>query len=423
MRTEARRVRLTDAAVERLRPREVEYTVWDTRIAGLGVRVRSSGHRAYVWQGFRNGRPARTTIGPVALQTIEEARRDCLTLMVQEQSGDRKADAVVPLFSAFATGPWTEAFLDHCKPRWRACLARQLKRQLLPSFGSLRLDHIGPRQVEVWFDAYSQIAPGGANRTLATLRRIMKFAVASGHISSDPTRGVKRNKRPSLTRFLSRQEIARLYKTLDTMVAKRPSYQPQADMIRLLLLTGCRRNEIVRLRWCEVHGATLRLTDAKTGPREVWLSAAAQELIERQPRVGSDWVFPSPRDPARPCGREIGLWYRARKEAGIEDVRLHDLRHTFASHAVMSGVPLPIVARLLGHSRSSMTLRYAHVHDREVDAAAERIGVAITRLCAQSALCLDGRESRARIRNRQPSLANAVPHKGCTREQSNARRA
>ena len=227
------------------------------------MRVRSSGYRSFVWQGFKNGRPARISIGPVALKTIEEARQDCLALMVQERSGDRKADAVVPLFSDFATGPWKEAIFDHCKPRRRADLAQELKRQLLPSFGSLRLDHIGPRHVEAWFDAYSQVAPSGANNTLETLRRIMKFAVESGHISSDPTRSVKRNRRPPLTRFLSRQEIARLYKTLDRMVAKRPSCQLQADMIRLLLLTGCRRNEITRLRWCEVRGATLRLTDSK----------------------------------------------------------------------------------------------------------------------------------------------------------------
>ena len=384
MSTKTKKVRLTDAVVEKLRPREVEYTIWDARITGFGVRVRPSGHRSYVWQGVRNGHPARITIGPVALKVIEEARRDCLALMVEERSGDGKADAVVPLFSAFTAGPWKEAFLDHCKPRRRTHLVSDLKRKLLPSFGSLRLDCISSRHVETWFNAYSQIAPGGANQTLGTLRSIMKFAVASGHIGSDPTRGVKRNKRPSLTRFLSRQEITRLYTTLDRMVAERPSYQPQADMIRLLLLTGCRRNEIVRLQWCEVHGATLRLSQAKTGPREVWLSAAAQELIERQPRAGSAWVFPSPLNPAEPCGREIGLWYRARKEAGLEDVRLHDLRHTFASYAVMSGVPLPVVAKLLGHSRCSMTLRYAHVHDRDVEAAAERTGMAITRLCAQT---------------------------------------
>ncbi|MDE0005637.1 MAG: integrase family protein, partial [Rhodospirillaceae bacterium] len=260
MRTRARKMRLTDAAVQKFRPRAAEYTVWDTSVAGFGVRVRPSGHRSYVWHGFRNGRQVRTTIGTVALKAIDEARRECLTLMIQERSGDRKAAAVVPLFSAFATGPWKEAVLDHCTPQRRAYLARELARELLPSFGSLRLDHIRPRRVEKWFNAYSKVAPGSANMVLQTLRRIMKFAVASGHIRSDPTRSVKPNRRPSLTRFLSRQEITCLYKTLDRMVAKRPSYQPQADMIRLLLLTGCRRGEITGLRWCEVHGASLRLT-------------------------------------------------------------------------------------------------------------------------------------------------------------------
>ena len=100
-------------------------------------------------------------------------------------------------------------------------------------------------------------------------------------------------------------------------------------------------------------------------------------LLERQPRSGSKYVFPSPRDPGRPLYRNLSLWYLVRKEAGIEDVRIHDLRHTFASHAVLRGIPLPVVSRLLGHKRPSMTLRYAHVGDRETEAAAERIGRAI----------------------------------------------
>ena len=155
---------------------------------------------------------------------------------------------------------------------------------------------------------------------------------------------------------------------------ERPSRQPQADIIRLLLLTGCRKSEILTLRWSEVDGDMLRLADAKTGPRAVWLSEAAQAVIARQPRTGSDFVFPSPRDPARPQSRNLGLWHRARQEAGIEDMRLHDLRHTVASQAVARGVPLTTVARMLGHARPAMTLRYAHVGDREVEDAAERVG-------------------------------------------------
>ena len=137
------------------------------------------------------------------------------------------------------------------------------------------------------------------------------------------------------------------------------------------------------MRWQDVDGDTLNLADAKTGPRQVLLNAPARAILERQPRSNSPYVFPSPSDSGRPLRSDLPLWYAVRREAGIEDVRLHDLRHTFASHAVLQGIPLPIVSRLLGHKRPSMTLRYAHVGDWETEAAAERIGAAI----AQSLGC------------------------------------
>ena len=136
---------------------------------------------------------------------------------------------------------------------------------------------------------------------------------------------------------------------------------------------SCRTGEMLKLRWREVDGDTLDLEDSKTGPRQVLLSPEARAIIERQPRSGSPWVFPSPMNPAR-TRVDLSLWKKVRKLAGIEDVRLHDLRHTFASQAAMQGIPLPVVARLLGHAHVQMTLRYAHVSDRDVEAAAERIG-------------------------------------------------
>ena len=181
-----------------------------------------------------------------------------------------------------------------------------------------------------------------------------------------------------MTRFLSTEEIERLHRALDRLVDERPSRQPQADIIRLLLLTGCRRGEVLKLEWSEVDGDVLRLTKAKTGPRTVWLSDEAQAIIARQPRTRSAYVFPSPKDPARPCSDELRVWDLTRKEAQIEDARLHDLRHTVASQAVARGVPLPAVARMLGHSHPTMTLRYAHISDGEAEAAAERIGRVIT---------------------------------------------
>lgn len=122
----------------------------------------------------------------------------------------------------------------------------------------------------------------------------------------------------------------------------------------------------------------LALVDTKTGPRTVLLNAPARDMLrQRMAQGNSPWVLPSVRDPVRPRSYALALWYRVRVEAGIGDVRLHDLRHTVASQAALASVPLPVVARLLGHSDVGMTMRYAHVGDSEIEAAAERVGQAI----------------------------------------------
>ncbi len=376
----ARKVRLTDAAVRKLRPANTEYIVRDNRVAGLGVRVRPSGHRSFVWHGTVNGRAVRTTVGSAALMTVKEARIACRALLNGSHplcSADPADRAGIPLFRDFVMEDWLPARRGHCSQGWGERVDRMIRTRLLPAFGALRLDRIGRPHVERWFDAMSRKTPGAANIALVVLRQIVSAAKVAGHVGTDPVAGVRPNPGRKMTRFLSAEEITRLHRTLDRLVEERPSRLPQADVVRLLLLTGCRKSEILTLRWSEVDSDMLRLAEAKTGPRTVWLSEAAQAIIARRPRMGSAFVFPSPRDPARPQSRNLGLWQRARREAGIEDVRLHDLRHTVASQAVARGVPLPTVARMLGHTQPVMTLRYAHVGDREVEDAAERIGEVI----------------------------------------------
>ena len=184
---------------------------------------------------------------------------------------------------------------------------------------------------------------------MPVLSVIMREAEAVGlrPEGSNPCRGIRRCRRKGRERFLSDDE------------------------------TGCRKGEIVRLRRSEVQGDMIVLADSKAGPRKVPLNTQARRILERQPQDTSPLVFPSPLDPSRPRGRDLALWYRVRREAGIEDVRIHDLRHTHASHAVMNGVPVPVVSRLLGHSSVSMTLRYTHLGDREIEDAAERVGQSI----------------------------------------------
>ena len=371
------RIRFTDRAIARLRSRTREYTVWDSLVAGLGVRVRPTGGRSYVLLEDAGGRTRRVSLGPVSLKSVAEARRECHARKAEPEAA-RAPRRVAPLFRDFVEGAWKEAHFEGYKPSTRKGVRSVLDRQLLPAFGSKPLDRISPAQVGRWFDRFSRTAPGNANHALDLLRQIMNFAIARSHIDTNPALAVKRNRRQALTRFLSREEIARLHQVLDGQT--RNSSREQADIIRLLLLTGCRRNEILRLRWSEVDRDRLVLADGKTGPRIVPLNTQARHILQRRPNGGSPFVFPSPRDPDRPRNRNLPFWYCARREAGIEDVRLHDLRHTHASHAVMNGVPVPLVARLLGHSDVRTTLRYAHLGDREIEQAAERVGQAIAAL-------------------------------------------
>jgi integrase len=173
-----------------------------------------------------------------------------------------------------------------------------------------------------------------------------------------------------MTRFLSDEERAKLLEVLDKCPKK---FQVQADIIRLLLFTGCRRGEILQLRWEEISGRIISLSDSKTGPRKVWLNREALEVIQRQP-TRSGYVFQSPQDPSKCRGDFFAFWKGVRSEAGIEDVRVHDLRHSFASHAVRQGISLPVLQKLMGHSKLSMTMRYVHLSNADIEADAEQIG-------------------------------------------------
>ena len=377
-----KRTRLTDAGILRLKSARTDYTVWDTITPGLGVRVRTSGFRGFVFHMRGAGQARRISLGPVTLKSVQEARKECLSILSDGNAVETGTKSMhgsgIPLFRDYVEDPWKAGHSSRWKPSTRRNVDSLLRNQLLPAFGYLPLDRIIPSGVDAWFDRFSVTAPGNANKALEILRQIMNHAIATGHVALNPALRTRKNSRPRLTRFLSAEEIVRLHEALDQCVAERPACAGQADIIRLLLFTGARKSEIKDLRWSEVDGDTLRLSDSKTGPRTVSLSTNARAVIDRQRRGSGPFVFPSPVNPGRPHGHDLKLWPRVRERAGLPGVRLHDMRHTYASQAVMKGVPLPVVARLLGHRKSSMTMRYAHVGDRDVAAAAERIGEAVS---------------------------------------------
>ena len=296
-----------------------------------------------------------------------------------------------PTLAEFVKGSWKSACYSRYKPSTRRRVDSALNQQLLQHFGETPLESINPFKIHEWFGSYSQVAPGGANRTLDVLKQVFNHAISCGVVSHNPANGLKRNPGKRITRFLSKEEIARLNAALDQHNG-RQSGQQQVAIIRLLLLTGCRKGEIIKLRWSEVDSDRLNLRDTKTGARTVLLNKQARSIINQQSSVSgqSAFVFPAASDSSKPRSEELSVWRKVRRIAALEDVRLHDLRHTFASHAVLAKVPLPVVAYLLGHRQVRMTLRYAHVNDHEAESAAERIGKRLSDLIDCRSSSADG---------------------------------
>ena len=388
-----RTICLNDDAVAGLRPAAREYLVRDRGLPAFGVRVRASGHKSYVLMTPGGGR---VTIGPARHLGCDAARRMALAHLARvddgvdngidggsgERGGDGGRSASLPSLAALIAGPWHDGHLMRCKPSSRRAYNGLIRNHILPRFGALPLDGITRAAVADWFDDISRTAPGAANRALILLGQMLNFAVRRGLLRANPLVGLRKNRGRRMTRFLSRAELAGLYHAMDGYVTESPNTARRRgrDIVRLLVLTGCRRNEILHLRWDEVEGGRLRLADGKTGGRIVMLCAAARGILAGLPRGAEAHVFPSRTRPDRPVTSVDCFWRAVRARAGLDDVRLHDLRHTFASHAVMNGVPLPVVARLLGHARIAMTMRYAHIGDDAAEAAAERVGARVAEL-------------------------------------------
>ena len=169
-----------DARVGKLKAGDVEYTVWDTRIAGFGVRIRPSGRKSYVYHRHAEGRSRKFTIGPAALWSVDDARRECMNIWERMQSGERAEgvnSAEAPLFQDFVAGAWRAACYEPCKRSTKASKDWALNNHLLPVFGVMPLDRIDRSGVVRWFEGYSATAPGGANCALLVLRQIMNHAI------------------------------------------------------------------------------------------------------------------------------------------------------------------------------------------------------------------------------------------------------
>lgn len=361
-----KRKHITTTVIEALKPGEI---VMDTDEPSFGVR-RQKAKAVFFVRKHANGHRHFLSIGECGTGglTTTAARKQAGDHVAAIRNGlspaeQRAKTRAVPTVNAFAD-TWLEAHVDaKLKPSTAQLYRVILRTVILPALGKLRVDQVTEEHVERMHRAAAR-TPYNANRAVAVVSSLMKFAerrkLRGAH--SNPARGLERYREDKRERFLSREEIVRLGSALanPTITAKHSPFALAA--IGLLLLTGMRRDEVLKLRLKEVdqERRLLLLDDSKTGKKAVVLSEHAARLIASLPRVDDEWVFPGARQ-GRPLAGLRKAWASIIAAANLPGLQIHDLRHTFASVTAAQGASLPMIGRLLGHSQPATTARYAHL--------------------------------------------------------------
>jgi integrase len=362
-----------------------EYMIWDGDIAGFGIRILPSGRRSYLVQYRVGTRSRRLTLGAHGVLTPGQARSLAIQALAAVRTGSDPAEDRKQRRNAITVRDLAERFdREHVSVRVKESTAkeyrRNLKRFILPALGRLTVEEVTRADVAKLHHDLRHI-PYQANRNLEIVSKMFSLAEMWGLRAdgSNPRRHIRKYAEEKRERFLSAAELRRLGEVLVEMEGERVELPSAISAVRLLLLTGCRLNEIMKLRWDEVDlpAAVLRLPDSKTGAKTVHLGRAAVDLLAGiEVHNSNPHVIPGTL-PGRPLSDLQPFWRRIRARAGLKDVRLHDLRHTFASVAVAAGQSLPMIGKLLGHTQVQTTARYAHLAGDPVRAAANDVAGSI----------------------------------------------
>jgi integrase len=394
---------ITKRAVDALTPARVNAFLWDRELSGFGVKLTPAGVKVYVVQ-YRIGRRLRRyTVGRHgAPWTPDLARKEALRLLAVVASGidpamTKHAGRTAPTVRELAERMLAEHLVKR-RATTRIEYDRLLRGHILPALGSRAVADVTRADVAKLHHEL-RATPMQANRVIAVLSKMMNLAERWGlrPDGTNPCRHIERNRERRRERFLSTEEISRVGRALDqgargplTLPAQGKKKRPARTVtlspyalaaIALLLLTGARRGEILGLTWeqVDVERGLLRLAESKTGPRVIHLNAAALTILARLPRVaGNPYVIVGDRR----GGHLVNLtkpWHLLRSAARLDDVRLHDLRHTHASVGAAAGLGLPMIGALLGHTQAATTHRYAHLAADPVRQAAELVGARIAK--------------------------------------------
>ena len=380
-------------------PNGKQLIIWDSEVKGFALRVTPAGAKAYILN-YRTaeGRERRFTIGKHGSPwTCEDARIKAADLLravsegrdPMEEKADAKAAVTIKELADLYLSEGPAEKPNKKASSWRADESN-IRRHIVPLLGSKLAKAITQadvarfqRDVAAGKTATDEktglrgraIVEGGkgtAARSLAVFGAMLQFGVGRALLPSNPAKGVKLYQGEKKERFLSETEVARLAETLAAMEAEGVVNPITAAAVRLLLLTGCRKNEVLGLRWdwVDFERSCLRLPDSKTGAKVVPLAAAALEVLAGLPRT-SEWALPA----SKGDGHLIGLpkvWEKLRDRAGLPGLRLHDLRHSFASFAVADGATLYMVGKVLGHKQTRTTEGYAHLASDPLNQVANR---------------------------------------------------
>ncbi len=417
--------KITKTLVDGAHAEPADYFIWDSELKGFGLKVSKGGRKTYVCQyrtaGGRTGESRRLTIGAHGSPwTVETARSEARKILGRAANGEDPAQEKQDLKKRLSVAELCDQYLQHgCATKKASTLATdrgRIERHIKPLIGRKKVQDVTRADIKKFLQdiAHGKTAAdiktgkrgraivrggeGAATRTVGLLGGIFAYAVDCGMIDTSPVLGVKRFADKRGNRYLSQQELVALGEALRR--AETEGENPSAlAILKLLVFTGARKGEIERLTWPEIDFAAgyLKLEDSKTGQKAIPLNAGALQVLHDQKRIeGNNHVFPAYRGDGHYEGTPK-VWERIRSMAGLQNVRLHDLRHSFASIAVSGGASLPIIGALLGHANSATTQRYAHLSDDPLRAASEAVGsqIAAALAMAQGENVVELRKSRA----------------------------
>lgn len=375
--------KLTKRAIEAAPIKDKDFILWDTELKGFHCKITPNGKKSYfLYYRTNDGRQRRPKIGSHGVITCEQAREIAQQWISDVAQGNdpsankhalRKSPNVKQLFARY--------LLEHA-PHKKISSQKRDKRlgeiYIVPYLGHLKVSSITRDDI---FKLHKMMQNVNANRMLSLLSKMLNLAELWGYRpdGSNPCRHVKKYAEHKRERFLTPDEMTRLLKILDEEEGNKKELPSVLYALRLLLLTGCRLTEILTLRWAEVNFEQncLDLSDSKTGKRRVYLSPQALELLKKIPRIQDNvYVITGKKEGSHLINLQKP-WGRIRKKADLTDVRIHDLRHTFASVAAINGLSLPMIGALLGHTQTQTTARYAHLVGQPLLEAVGKIGNSI----------------------------------------------